>query len=349
MRIDEIQLNGSPPNFTFQNGLLVMTAPTPLEPDKTHNLQIVAHGVPDERFAYFDSALDYLRLPGVSNQTISLLGAKGSVYSAKYVALMPGVYWYPVPGPVRGDYLFAQKGLDYFDLDLSVELVSKDWQLVGTDAIAEASEGTNLYRVSPATPIHEIGLFASEFESASIEIEGITFNMYLHKRHASNLHLLDEFSDAMKTVVESHLQPFSEYGLTLPYRTLSFVEVPRQLRTVGGGLAHEFFRDTTGYRTVKGTRLPNYALGPRAERLNTREQDEDTIAEASLTLLLDYFRYGVATDNPWSSLPERLWSHRISARGEYANELDQIVLSLISHLATTRAGVFLHLFHTAHC
>ena len=347
MRIDEIQLNGSPPNFTFQNGLLVMTTPSPLEPDKTHKLQIVAHGVPDERFAYFDSAFDYLRLPGVSNQTISLLGAKGSVYSGKYIALMPGVYWYPVPGPVRGDYLSAQKGLDYFDLDLSVELVSKDWQLVGTDAIAEASEGTNLYRVSPATPIHEIGLFASEFESASIEIEGITFNMYLHKQHSSNLHLLDEFSDAMKTVVKSHLQPFSEYGLNLPYQNLSFVEVPRQLRTVGGGWRMNSLEALPGMVLLKEHGYPTTRLDLALKRLNTREQDEDTIAEAALTLLLDYFRYGVATDNPWSSLPERLWSHRTSARGEHATALDQIVLSLISHLQQREQELF-SIYSTLH-
>ena len=62
----------------------------------------------------------------------------------RYVALMPGVYWYPVPGPAKGDYVSSQIGLDYFDLDLNVELTTDDWQLVGTEAIALASEGKNL-------------------------------------------------------------------------------------------------------------------------------------------------------------------------------------------------------------
>ena len=347
MRIDGIQLNGSNPSFTFTNGLLVMTLPTPLEPDKTHTLQLVAHGIPDERFAYFDSAFDYIRQSGVSNQTISLLGAEGSVYSAKYVALMPGVYWYPVPGPVRGDYLSEQNGLDYFDLDLSVELLSKDWQLVGTDAIAEASEDKNLYRVNPTSPIHEIGLFASEFEHASMEIEGITFNMYLHKQHSRNLYLLDEFSDAMQTVVKSHLQRFSEHGLTLPYKNLSFVEVPRQLRTVGGGWRMNSLETLPGIVLLKEHGYPTARLDLALKRLSTREQDDDQIDEAPLRLLLDYFRYGVATDNPWSGLPDRLWTHQISASGEYANALNQIVLSLFSQLQQ-QEHEFFSIYSTLH-
>ena len=347
MRIDGIQLNGSNPNYTFSNGLLVIALSTPLEPDKTHTLQIVAHGIPDERFAYFDSALDYLRQSGVSNQTISLLGAKGSVYSTKYVALMPGVYWYPVPGPMRGDYLSTENGLDYFDLDVSVELLSKDWQLVGTDAIAEATEGKNLYRVNPISPIHEIGLFASEFEHASLEIEGTTFNMYLHKQHSRNLHLLDEFSDAMQIVVKSHLQRFSEHGLTLPYKNLSVVEVPRQLRTVGGGWRMNSLETLPGIVLLKEHGYPTARLNLALKRLSTREQDDDQIDEAPLRLLLDYFRYGVATDNPWSGLPDRLWTHQISASGEYANALNQIVLSLFSQLQQ-QEHKFFSIYSTLH-
>lgn len=227
MRVDRIQLNGSSPTFTFEDGLLAVAVPNPLDMDGINTMDIAASGVPDDRFAYFDSADDYMKSSGVSKHAFGLLGTSGSVFNPRYVALMPGVYWYPVPGPVHGDYVSSQVGLDYFDLELIVKLTADDWQLVGTEAIALASEGKNRYRVKPVNSVHAIGLFASEFESASIDIDGITFKMYLHKRHARNLSLLDEFSDAMKTVVRNQLHRYSDHGLTLPFQSVSFVEIPR--------------------------------------------------------------------------------------------------------------------------
>lgn len=347
MGIHGIQLNGSSPNFTFENGLLTVAVPNPLDMDGTNTMNITASGIPNERFAYFDNAYDYLNSPGVSKHAIGLLGTRGSVFNHRYVALMPGVYWYPVPGPVKGDYVSSQIGLDYFDLDLKVELTTDDWQLVGTEAIALASEGKNQYRVNPVNSLHEIGLFASEFESASIVVDGITFKMYLHKIHARNLSLLDEFSEAMKTVARHRFQRFSDHGLTLPYQTVSFVEVPRQLRTIGGSWRMDSLQTLPGVVLLKEHGYPTARLDLALGRLSTREQDKDAIEQAPLLLLSDYFRYGIATDNPWSGLPTRMWTHKTSAKGEYANILDQIILFLLSSLSQ-REHEFFSVYSTIH-
>ncbi|MYD45462.1 MAG: hypothetical protein F4W92_03845 [Gammaproteobacteria bacterium] len=346
MQIEELFLNGNEPNYTFDDGLLTIPARVPLDPDTTYTLDIVAYGIPDERFSYFDSPLDYLRTSGVSNHTVSLLGEKGSIYSPKYVALMPGVYWYPIPGPVRGDYRSSQNGIDYFHLDLSVELVPKRWQLVGTDVV-QVSDQTNSYQVNPASPVHEIALFASEFESASIEVEGIEFKMYLHKQHANNLQLWDEFDDHFQTVVKSHLQGFSDHGLTLPFRSLSLVEIPRQLRTVGSGWRMNSLQTLPGMVLIKEHGFPSARMDLAFERLSKREQDPDSITFAPLEMLFEYFWFGMGTDNPWNGLPERFWLHRVSARGEYANALDQIVLSLIATLQR-RNHEFFSIHSTVH-
>ena len=346
MQIDELFLNGEEPNYTFDDGLLTIPTAVPLDSDSTHTLDIVAYGIPDERFAYFDSPLDYLRTSGVSKHTVSLLGEKGSIYSPKYVALMPGVYWYPIPGPVRGDYRSSPNGIDYFHLDLSVELAPKSWQLVGTDVV-QVSDQTNSYHVNPASPVHEIALFASEFESASIEVEGIEFKMYLHKQHTDNLRLWDKFNEKLEDFVKSHLQDFSIYGLTLPFDTLSFVEIPRQLRTVGSGWRMNSLQTLPGMVLLKEHGFPSARMDLALDRLTNREQDEDSIDEAPLRLLFEYFWYGLGTDNPWMGLPERYWTHRVSARGEYANALDQIFLSLIASLQR-QEHEFFSIYSTLH-
>ena len=347
MKIDELFLNGSEPKFVFEDGLFTIDLLEPLDSDASHTIDIIVRGVPDERFAYLDSAFDYMRTRGISNQTVSLLGAKGSVYSTKYVALMPGVYWYPIPGPARSDFRSSQNGFDYFHLDLLVELAPKHWQLVGTDAVVQASDQTKSYRVNPASPVHEIALFASEFESASIEVEGFEFKLFLHKQHSNNLQLWDEFDDHFQTVVKSHLQGFSDHGLTLPFQTLSFVEIPRQLRTIGGGWRMNSLQTLPGMVLLKEHGFPSARMDLALERLSKREQDPDSITFAPLELLFEYFWYGMGTDNPWKSLPERFWSHRSSARGEYANALDQIVLSLIAKLQR-RNHEFFTVYSTVH-
>ena len=346
MHIEELFLNGMEPNYTFDDGLLTIPTAVPLDTDSTHTLDIVAYGIPDERFAYFDSPLDYLRTSGVSNHTVSLLGEKGSIYSPKYVALMPGVYWYPKPGPVRGDYRSSQNGIDYFHLDLSVELAPKSWQLVGTDVV-QVSDQKNSYHVNPASPVHEIALFASEFESASAEVEGIEFKMYLHKQHANNLQLWDEFVEKFEDLVKWRLQDFSDHGLTLPFRTLTLVEVPRQLRTVGGGWRMNSLQTLPGMVLMKEHGFPLARMDLALERLTNRELQEDSIDEARMKLLFEYFWYGMGTDNPWMGLPDRFWSHRVSARGEHANALDQIMLSLIATLQR-RDHEFFSIHSTVH-
>ena len=346
MQIEELFLNGNEPNHTFDAGLLTISISEPLDLNETHTLDIVLRGVPDERFAYFDSAFDYLRTPGVSNQTVALLGEKGSIYSPKYVALMPGVYWYPIPGPARRDYRSSQNGFDYFHLALSVELAPKSWQLVGTDVV-QVSDQTNSYHVNPASPVHEIALFASEFESASAEVEGIEFKMFLHKQHADNLKLRDEFVDKFEDLVKWRLQDFSDHGLTLPFRTLTLVEVPRQLRTVGGGWRMNSLQTLPGMVLMKEHGFPSARMDLALERLTNREHDEDSVDEEQMKLLFEYFWYGMGTDNPWMGLPERLWSHRVSARGEYANALDQIALSLIASLQR-RNHEFFSIHSTVH-
>lgn len=347
MRIHAIQLNGNTPNFTFEKGLLSITVLNPLNLDGTNTMDITAAGIPDERFAYFDSAYDYLNSPGVSKHAIGLLGMRGSVFNHRYVALMPGVYWYPVPGPVKGDYVSSQIGLDYFDLDLNVEITTDDWQLVGTEAIALASEGKNLYQVKPENSVHEIGLFASEFESASIDIDGIVFKMYLHKHHARNLSLLDEFNEDMKTVARNHLQRYSDHGLTLPFQSISFVEVPRQLRTIGGGWRMNSLQALPGIVLMKEHGYPTARLDLALKRLSSRRMNEEVIERAPLFLLSDYFLYGIATDNPWSGLPTRIWTHRTSATGEYAHILDQTILFLFSFLSQ-REHEFFSVYSTIH-
>lgn len=102
-----------------------------------------------------------------------------------------------------------------------------------------------------------------------------------------------------------------------------------------------------GIVLLKEHGYPTARLDLALGRLSTREQDDDTVEQAPLLLISDYFRYGIATDNPWSGLPTRIWTHRTSAMGEYAHVLDQIILFLLSFLSQ-REHEFFSVYSTIH-
>ena len=209
MTVDTVEIGNQSVSHTFDDGLLQIRTPTPLELDSQHTMRVVAHGIPNPRFAYFDSAVNFLTDAHVQARSVRLFGKDGSVFESNFVALMPGAYWYPVPGPVRGDFHATQSQGDFFLVDLSVHISSKNLQLVATGASSKMDDG---YKVVSSGPVPELALFAADYKKASIEVGDMVFSMYLHKRHTKNLNLLDGLGDELKSQIQIWLEPFTKYG-----------------------------------------------------------------------------------------------------------------------------------------
>lgn len=180
MKISEIELNGTPQEFSFSNGILEVIHKQSLESVNTHTLRVVAEGIPDPRFSYLDAPYDYTFDPSTSLEATRSLGTDVSIFENRYVALMPGSYWYPVPGLVNDSIRKVNRTKDYFDLDLSVELASSSWLLAGTGVQRKSESTPDGYTVKPNAPVAECGLFASNFVTATTEVEGVTFSIFLH-------------------------------------------------------------------------------------------------------------------------------------------------------------------------
>ena len=332
LKVQELSVDGVQATYSFRQGLLEVQLPQPMTLGATHKLSVVVRGVPNPRFAYLDSSIDYLNDSSTSRQAIMLLGKDGSVFDSEYVALMPGAYWYPVPGPVKGDYLYTQKGLDYFDVDLSIALNARGWRAVGTGATIKSTANDQSFRLTSTNPLHEVGLFASNFASASLEVNDTTFAMYLHKRHSQNIRLLQEMEKSLRTEIEKRLQLSNELGFSLPHGALSFVEVPRRLRTVGGGWRMNSVQALPSVYLLKEHAFPTARMDLAFART---EQSSNVTENAKLEQISGFFSRGIATDNPWSSWSDILWSHMTFASGEYSHELHQVMLCLLAEFRRT--------------
>lgn len=322
MYIDSIELDGNSRSFTFQNGILEIPDIQFSDPESIHTLRVVASGVPNPRFGYFDSPLDYKLQPGIPLQVTKRFGTDSSIYGKEFVALMPGSHWYPSPGPINDRFGDGRNGLDYFELELQIEIENRDWNLVGPGVThIDSTNGENWYVVKPTVPVPEIGLFASNFKSATTDVQGYTLSMHLHSRHAKRLTLPENVRDDMLDWLDEFVQERIRVEMPFFHDSLALVEVPSRLRIVGGGWRMDALNALPGVILLKERGFP---IAP-TRLIFKRERDPDY----HFFNLQSFFHSALGTDNITYTAQHHLWTHATTASGPHSELLDQIVRSLL--------------------
>ena len=228
LEVGAVQVAGTSADATHVDGVLAIEVPEALGPDTELTVSLQAGGVPDGRFAYLDSAVDWRRLPA-SNRLL-LLGTDALLFNRHYVALPPGAVWLPTTGPNLAD-----RPPDEFTVDLSIH-VPETWVVAGPGRRETMTAGH--FRFSPAAPVPEVGIFASRFERRAVETEDVTLEVLTVPEHAGQLDGFDEVmegDDGLVARIGAMLKAAAERGLAYPYEAFTMVEVPSRLRGYGGG------------------------------------------------------------------------------------------------------------------
>ncbi len=331
MRVSSVTLNSQTPEFTFQDGLLTLQLSNTLGLNEPHELQLTIRGKPNPRFAYIDQAYDYVNDRLIPPDTVKLFGTQGLIFDSRFVALMPGAYWYPTPGPIRELENPLSQSRDFFDLDLSITLSTKNWELVATADTEKISTG--MYEVQTLNPVSEIGLFATEFKSVSIEIEGMKFAIFTHAKHDQNLSLFDTLEGARLEALQDQIKSAIESGLRLPNQSLTFVEVPRQLRTVGGGWRMHSAQSLPGVILLREHGFPRANLRKNLFRTDNELTDAEQL-QTEILAIREFFERSISTDSLRDNLVLQSWNFQTSAAGEHAVVLDSVISNLIGLVTT---------------
>lgn len=226
LEVAELRLDDIETPFHHEHGLLAVRPPETLASGNEVRLTLRAAGIPDPDFAYLDSVVDWRRES--SRNAILWLGTAGGIFEKRYVALMPGLRWLPVPGAnLEG----ASHG-NSRTVELTVE-VPAGW-LVAAPGRRETL-GTGRYRFRPGAAVAELGLFAARFERRAIEVEGIELEVLLHPSHLRNLDYYANANEHLRSRLQQIVRDANEFGIPYPYTGFSAVEVPAHLREYGGG------------------------------------------------------------------------------------------------------------------
>lgn len=233
--IEDLVLGGETGDFSFDHGLLAVTVPGEFEEGERLSLTIKASGQPNARFAYLDTAIDPFKTDVVSGYGLFLLGSEAAINHSDYVALLPGVAWYPMAGPHLGRDARSHRPRDYFDVELEV-LTPGEWRVGGPGRVDVADlPQTRSHTITPLIPLHEIGLFASIFERRTMTIGDIEFELLVSPEHTRNLDLFKPIQDEIVADIDERLEFARTRGFKFPFDVYTIVETPTYLRTFGGG------------------------------------------------------------------------------------------------------------------
>lgn len=326
-------------DYEFDNG--VLSVPTHGMNSSTVELRLVAKGKPDPMFAYLDSSMMWKDLEFTQALAAKRFGTKSYIFHRQFVVLVPGVSWFPSSGAAYGRTKWETRPQDFFDIDLQVT-VPKDWIVAGPGSRSRLEhEERAKFQFNPENPVSEVALIGSNFERRALVMEDTTFELLLSRKHVKNLDILTEVVPALETWISDRMSSLQELGLSLPYDSLTLVEVPHTLRTYGGGWKMDSVLSPPGIQMFRESGLPiarfDYAINNQTEELTN---DEEKLGEFILQLLQDYFENDFEGGNPFQSFGRNMVSHQTRATGAGATAMEHLVGQLANELTTNRDGYF---------
>ncbi|MXZ55907.1 MAG: hypothetical protein F4077_09810 [Gammaproteobacteria bacterium] len=317
-------------NYNFENGLLKL--PSDLLSDGSSKMQLQAKGKPDDSFAYLDQARDFLKLP---HKSVRQLGLKNSIFSRDYVALMPGIFWYPISGSAMGRDQFETRPIDVFTTDLTV-IVPQRWQVatVGERIEVENQKRTTV-QFKSETPVPELALIASDFDKRESTIEGVGFEVLFNKKHLHNLDTLTLVYDQIQEWIAERIKNARAVSLDYPYKVLYVVEVPSNLRVFGGGWRMDTVLQPPGMMLIRESSFPTEEFKNvivQARKFNRMpEEDQNTYV---FDVLLRYFSSDLQGGSPFAGIARNFVSHQLSAAERGGTVLQYLLDQLSNQLIT---------------
>jgi hypothetical protein len=332
-------------NFKQEKGLLKIELPQELEKGRETTVHLTIKGLPDSRFSYLESAFrpeteKALGRSGTSG-TLPLLGYESMIFDSKFVALMPGIRWLPTSGPEVNRHDPNKQAIDFFNVDLLVDLPD-GWLIAGPGRRinVESNAKGEQFRFSPSASVPFVALVASRFESRAMEIDGVLFEVLIHAKHLKNLDVMAETGEKIRSWIQDRLEVAKSYGLDYPYDALTLVEVPNLLRSYEGGWRMDTALAPPGMLLMREMGFPTARFDSAFRKPEDFNDREGGIAQAKWERLRSFFMNDFLGGNVISGSARNFFNYQTSASGPEGLALNYVMEDLSSLLVTGTRGFF---------
>ena len=332
-RIDTLSIGGRDVvDYQFRHGLLKI--PRSHFDAKTVTLTLQAKGRPNPRFAYLDTFERTSKIFGPEVRQLRYLGTENYIFRPEFVALMPGIKWYPVAGTASNEDHWDQRPKDFFTVDLQVS-VPRKWIVAGpAQRQVLPEEKRTMFRFLTSNPIPKLALVAARFERYYQSIEEIEFEVLYSRAHRRNFDALALAGDALHETVTESLDDINAAGLNYPYSVFSVVETPASLRTYGGGSRIDSVLGMPGILMMPETTLPTLHLDSFHEARDftwAKQQNYTNVEwmESKLGRLKRYFGIELYVGNYLSQSYRSIISDQTNVTGPHAQLLNLILEQVI--------------------
>ena len=322
-------------DYEFQHGLLKI--PKQQFRSDTTKLEIKATGRPDNRFAYLDSRDALSQIVGPDVRQLRQFGTESSIFRSEFVALLPGIKWYPTSGTSTKEDHWEYRDKDFFTVDIEVS-VPRDWLIAGPAKRETLTDGKRTtFRFQQSTPLPELALVGSKFEAAAIEVEGIRFELLYSSIHQHTFHALKQIENNIQDRVKSIIDDVRARGFDYPYGSFALVEVPSTLRVFGGGLSMDTVMCPPGIVMLRESTLPTISVhslidGNRKKNFKQYNWDDQVWIDWEFQAISQYLQHPMFESNVNLGFFRSLFVEQTSATQEGAHALNLLLKHLIGAL-----------------
>lgn len=313
----------------FRHGLL--TIPQRYFESEITKLHIKAKGRPNGRFAYLDSNRTLSQIVGPDVQQLRRLGTESFIFRPEFVVLLPGIKWYPTSGTATNEEAWEQRKRDFFTVDIEVS-VPRGWIVAGPakrERILDTKR--TKFGFQQSSPLPDFALVGSRFESASLEVEGVFFEILYSKTHQKTFKSLARMQDKLRERLEEMLKAVQQTGFNYPYGSFALVEVPSTLRVFGGGSGMNTVMCPPGLVMIRESTLPTMPTDSLIdekwfEQTNLPEEERITFEFDTLS---NYLQHSAFESNVGFGYFHSLLNQQTSATGNRAQVINTLLEQLI--------------------
>ena len=339
MELQSLRVDDEPIRYKFKDGLIYLST-NDMEPGQQFRLSLSAIGRLDTTFGYLDAQLNEYPADKVAGRTIKHLGVKKGVFHSKFVALTPGIKWYPTAGAAFGEFNYEHHPRDQFTVDLEV-VVPHGWSIAGpgTGQILN-TEGERTFRFAPEATLPEIGLFGARFIRRTMEIADVEFELLMSPKHTRNLELFADAVPLIKEQVKDTLMRARDIGIAYPYKTFTIVEVPNVLRIYGGDWPIDSIQALPGIFLMRESGFPTASFEQRLNSIRNAASESDDVPSLLHKSLEIYFENDLTGGNLLVESAQNFFNFRTYPTGRGAVALAYLTDALTCRLVGSEVGFY---------